>query len=68
MPTYGLQRGSTGAQSFSFLALCKNKNTKEVVAMFYSLLVLKKQLAVQVTQAAPYADIIAMVGPKFCTI
>ncbi|XP_061486188.1 double-strand-break repair protein rad21-like protein 1 [Rhineura floridana] len=55
----------TGAKSFSFLALCVNKNKKDVVAKFYSLLVLKKQQAVEVAQAAPYADIIVTAGPEF---
>ncbi|KAL8179942.1 UNVERIFIED_CONTAM: hypothetical protein K2H54_074313 [Gekko kuhli] len=55
----------TGAKSFSFLNLCMKKNREEVATTFYSLLVLKKQLAVEVAQAASYADIIVTVGPKF---
>ncbi|XP_054836452.1 double-strand-break repair protein rad21-like protein 1 [Eublepharis macularius] len=55
----------TGAKSVSFLTLCIDKNHEEVATMFYSLLVLKKQLAVEVAQAAPYADIIVTAGPKF---
>ncbi|KAJ7332185.1 hypothetical protein JRQ81_014365, partial [Phrynocephalus forsythii] len=55
----------TGAKSFSFLALCRNKKSKEVASKFCSLLVLKKKQAVKVAQAAPYGDIIVTVGPKF---
>ncbi|XP_053104847.1 double-strand-break repair protein rad21-like protein 1 [Hemicordylus capensis] len=62
------QIDQTGARSFSFLALCKNKNNKEVSTKFYSLLVLNNQLAINLAQAAPYADIIVTVGPKFHTI
>ncbi|XP_074867510.1 double-strand-break repair protein rad21-like protein 1 [Carettochelys insculpta] len=57
-----------GESSVSFLELCKNNDRKEVAAKFYSFLVLKKQLAIELTQCAPYADIIATVGPKFHTI
>ncbi|XP_063153129.1 double-strand-break repair protein rad21-like protein 1 [Candoia aspera] len=54
-----------GAKSFSFLSLCRSHNQKEVATKFYSLLVLRKQQAIEVAQAAPYADIIVTVGPKF---
>ncbi|XP_033009713.1 double-strand-break repair protein rad21-like protein 1 [Lacerta agilis] len=57
----------TGAKSFSFLTLCKNKTKKEVADKFFSLLVLKKQRAIEVAQAAPYADIVVTVGPNFHT-
>nr|XP_034977946.1 double-strand-break repair protein rad21-like protein 1 [Zootoca vivipara] len=56
-----------GAKSFSFLTLCKNKTKKEVADKFFSLLVLKKQRAIEVAQAAPYADIVVTVGPNFHT-
>ncbi|CAM2102259.1 unnamed protein product [Caretta caretta] len=58
----------SGVSSVSFLKLCKNDDRKQVSAKFYSFLVLKKQLAIELTQCAPYADIIATVGPKFHTI
>uniref|UniRef100_A0A8C3XIN4 RAD21 cohesin complex component like 1 n=1 Tax=Chelydra serpentina TaxID=8475 RepID=A0A8C3XIN4_CHESE len=58
----------SGVSSVSFLELCKNNDRKQVSAKFYSFLVLKKQLAIELTQCAPYADIIATVGPKFHTI
>ncbi|XP_066480835.1 double-strand-break repair protein rad21-like protein 1 [Tiliqua scincoides] len=58
----------TEATSFSFLALCKNKNRNEVASMFHSLLVLRKQLAVKVAQVAPYADIVVTVGPRFLVL
>ncbi|XP_039353215.1 double-strand-break repair protein rad21-like protein 1 [Mauremys reevesii] len=58
----------SGVSSISFLELCKNNDRKQVSAKFYSFLVLKKQLAIELTQCAPYADIIVTVGPKFHTI
>ncbi|KAM6453597.1 double-strand-break repair protein rad21-like protein 1 [Liasis olivaceus] len=57
-----------GTKSFSFLSLCRSKNKKEVAAKFYSLLVLRKQQAIEVAQAAPYADITVTAGPKFHTL
>ncbi|XP_048353898.1 double-strand-break repair protein rad21-like protein 1 [Sphaerodactylus townsendi] len=57
-----------GVKSFCFLTLCVKKNREEVATTFYSLLVLKKQRAVEAAQNAPYADIIVTVGPKFHAI
>uniref|UniRef100_A0A8D2L6C0 Rad21/Rec8-like protein C-terminal eukaryotic domain-containing protein n=1 Tax=Varanus komodoensis TaxID=61221 RepID=A0A8D2L6C0_VARKO len=62
------QLASCGAKPFSFLALCRNNNSKEVAVKFFSLLVLKKQQVVEVAQAAPFADILVTVGPKFPTL
>ncbi|XP_049725789.1 double-strand-break repair protein rad21-like protein 1 isoform X3 [Elephas maximus indicus] len=54
-----------GIQSFSLMKLCKNCDRKRTAAKFYSFLVLKKQRAIELSQNAPYADIIATVGPTF---
>ncbi|XP_069863033.1 double-strand-break repair protein rad21-like protein 1 isoform X2 [Dipodomys merriami] len=54
-----------GMQSFSLMELCKNSDRKQAAAKFYSFLVLKKQQAIELSQSAPYADIIATVGPRF---
>lgn len=64
---HGLQRvlAKTGADSISLLELCKNNNKKQAAAKFYSFLVLKKQQAVELSQAEPYSDIIATPGPRF---
>ncbi|XP_061100300.1 double-strand-break repair protein rad21 homolog A-like [Conger conger] len=64
---HGLQRvmAKTGAESVSLLELCRNNNKKQAAAKFYSFLVLKKQQAVDFTQAEPYSDIIATRGPRF---
>nr|XP_060627598.1 double-strand-break repair protein rad21-like protein 1 [Anolis sagrei ordinatus] len=59
---------TAGAKSFSLLALCKENNSKEVASKFYSLLELKKHQAVDMAQAAPYADIIVTKGPMFHTL
>ncbi|XP_048203393.1 double-strand-break repair protein rad21-like protein 1 isoform X2 [Perognathus longimembris pacificus] len=54
-----------GMQSFSLMELCKNSDRKQAAAKFYSFLVLKKEQAIELSQSAPYADIIATVGPRF---
>ncbi|KAG3262998.1 RAD21 cohesin complex component like 1 [Ictidomys tridecemlineatus] len=54
-----------GMQSFSLMKLCRNSDRKRTAAKFYSFLVLKKQQAIELNQSAPYADIIATVGPMF---
>ncbi|XP_025068015.1 double-strand-break repair protein rad21-like protein 1 [Alligator sinensis] len=59
---------NSGVKSFSLLELCQSNDRKRVAAKFYSFLVLKKQLALELSQSAPYADIIASMGPKFNTI
>ncbi|XP_029467793.1 double-strand-break repair protein rad21-like protein 1 isoform X2 [Rhinatrema bivittatum] len=58
----------TGVSSISLLKLCRNNNRKQVSAKFYSFLVLKKQLAIELSQSAPYADVIATPGPRFYLI
>ncbi|KAJ8290027.1 hypothetical protein GJAV_G00007900 [Gymnothorax javanicus] len=67
---HGLQRvmAKTGAESVSLLELCRNNNKKQAAAKFYSFLVLKKQQAVDLSQAEPYSDIIATRGPRFNTV
>jgi len=64
---HGLQRvvAKTGQTSISLLDLCKNNNKKQAAAKFYSFLVLKKQQAVDLTQAEPFSDIIATPGARF---
>nr|XP_013808677.1 PREDICTED: double-strand-break repair protein rad21-like protein 1 [Apteryx mantelli mantelli] len=58
----------SGVNSFSLLKLCQKNNRKEVAAKFYIFLVLKKQLVIELTQSAPFADITATVGPMFNTL
>uniref|UniRef100_A0A8C4J781 Rad21/Rec8-like protein C-terminal eukaryotic domain-containing protein n=2 Tax=Dromaius novaehollandiae TaxID=8790 RepID=A0A8C4J781_DRONO len=58
----------SGVNSFSLLELCQKNNRKEAAAKFYIFLVLKKQLVIELTQSAPFADITATVGPKFNTL
>ncbi|XP_016004286.1 double-strand-break repair protein rad21-like protein 1 isoform X3 [Rousettus aegyptiacus] len=54
-----------GMQQFSLMTLCRNSDRKQAAAKFYTFLALKKQRAIELSQSAPYADIIAMVGPMF---
>ncbi|KAM3921535.1 double-strand-break repair protein rad21-like protein 1 [Leptodactylus fuscus] len=58
----------SGVSSFSLKNLCKNDKRKWVSRMFYSLLVLKKQSAVRMTQSTPYGDITVIPGPTFQTL
>nr|XP_054366197.1 double-strand-break repair protein rad21-like protein 1 [Mirounga angustirostris] len=54
-----------GMKYFSLMKLCRNSDQKQAAAKFYSFLVLKKHQAIELSQSAPYADIIATVGPMF---
>ncbi|XP_039093730.1 double-strand-break repair protein rad21-like protein 1 isoform X1 [Hyaena hyaena] len=54
-----------GMQYFSLMKLCRHSDRKQAAAKFYSFLVLKKQQAIELSQSAPYADIVATVGPMF---
>ncbi|XP_069740514.1 double-strand-break repair protein rad21 homolog isoform X2 [Narcine bancroftii] len=64
---HSLQRAhrKTGERFFSILELCRNNNRKQAAAKFYTLLMLKKQLVVELTQREPYSDIIATPGECF---
>ncbi|XP_055508279.1 double-strand-break repair protein rad21 homolog isoform X1 [Leucoraja erinacea] len=55
----------TGERTFSILELCRNNNRKQAAAKFYSLLMLKKQLVLKLTQREPFSDIIATTGELF---
>ncbi|XP_010611210.1 double-strand-break repair protein rad21-like protein 1 [Fukomys damarensis] len=54
-----------GMQSFSLKKLCRNSDRIQAAAKFYSFLILKKHQVIELSQSAPYADIIATVGPMF---
>ncbi|XP_008580969.1 PREDICTED: double-strand-break repair protein rad21-like protein 1 isoform X1 [Galeopterus variegatus] len=57
-----------GWQSFNLMKLNRNSNQKQASIKFYGFLVLKKDQAIELSQSAPYADIIATVGPMFYKI
>ncbi|XP_071615657.1 double-strand-break repair protein rad21-like protein 1 isoform X2 [Heliangelus exortis] len=59
---------SSGVCSFSLRELCWKSNRKEASAKFYTFLVLKKQLVIELRQSAPFADITATPGPMFSTL
>ncbi|EPY75087.1 hypothetical protein CB1_001812006 [Camelus ferus] len=63
-----LESNKMGMQYFSLMNLCRNSDRKQAATKFYSFLVLKKQQAIELSQSAPYADIIATVGPMFHTM
>ncbi|XP_074148950.1 double-strand-break repair protein rad21-like protein 1 isoform X2 [Sminthopsis crassicaudata] len=65
MLNYLRHSNKMGFESFSLMKLCRNNDQKQVAAKFYSFLVLKKQQVIELNQSAPYADIIATVGPMF---
>ncbi|XP_059508611.1 double-strand-break repair protein rad21 homolog [Stegostoma tigrinum] len=56
---------TTGAKFFSLLELCRDHNRKQAAAKFYSFLMLKKQLVLELTQRESYSDIIATPGTRF---
>ncbi|NXT44534.1 RD21L protein, partial [Pelecanoides urinatrix] len=60
-------RRRSGVRSFSLWELCRKNNRREAAAKFYIFLVLKKQLVMELSQSAPFADIIATLGPRFNT-
>ncbi|XP_031421425.1 double-strand-break repair protein rad21-like protein 1 [Clupea harengus] len=53
---------------FSLQELCLGSSRAEVAAMFFSLLVLRKQGALDLHQSAPYSEIIATPGPRFTSV
>ncbi|XP_078412401.1 double-strand-break repair protein rad21 homolog [Cetorhinus maximus] len=55
----------TGARFFSLQELCRDHNRKQAAAKFYSLLMLKKQLVLELIQKSPYNDIVATPGATF---
>ncbi|KAK2494245.1 hypothetical protein MC885_017384, partial [Smutsia gigantea] len=54
-----LESNKMGRQYFSLMKLCRYSSRKQTAAKLYSFLVLKKQRAIELSQSAPYADIIA---------
>uniref|UniRef100_S4RFP5 RAD21 cohesin complex component n=1 Tax=Petromyzon marinus TaxID=7757 RepID=S4RFP5_PETMA len=64
---YTLQRAMarSGAASVQLLELCGHSSRKQAATRFYSLLVLKKQQAVQLQQGCPFGDIAVSPGPNF---
>ncbi|XP_072269808.1 double-strand-break repair protein rad21-like protein 1 [Pyxicephalus adspersus] len=57
----------SGITSFSFNQMCENDKKKKTSAKFYSLLVLKNQNAIRMSQISPYSDITVTPGPQFHT-
>ncbi|CAH1247816.1 RAD21 [Branchiostoma lanceolatum] len=55
--------GSTG--SITFFDMTKKHTRKQAAAKFYTLLVLKKQTAIEVEQKEHFSDILITKGPKF---
>ncbi|NXY81387.1 RD21L protein, partial [Alcedo cyanopectus] len=54
-----------GVNSTSFLELSRKSSRKEAAAKFHALLVLKKQLVLELGQNMPFGDITATPGPLF---
>ncbi|XP_072918468.1 double-strand-break repair protein rad21 homolog [Hemitrygon akajei] len=55
----------TGEKFFSIQELCRNNNRKQAATKFYSFLMLKKQLVLELSQKEPYSDIVATPGELF---
>ncbi|KAL1020977.1 hypothetical protein UPYG_G00007120 [Umbra pygmaea] len=63
--TLKVQLSYSSIAVFSLHTLCQGRSRSQSATTFFSLLVLKKQLALDVQQSEPYADIIATPGPRF---
>ncbi|KAL2103327.1 hypothetical protein ACEWY4_000195 [Coilia grayii] len=50
---------------FNLQELCRGSSCSRAASMFYSLLVLQKQRAINLHQSAPYSAIVATPGPNF---
>ncbi|CAJ1084651.1 double-strand-break repair protein rad21-like protein 1 [Xyrichtys novacula] len=61
-----LRSQSNSSTTFSLEALCKGGSRWRAVTTFFCFLVLKKQRAIELYQRAPYEDIFATPGAKFC--
>ncbi|KAM9475624.1 double-strand-break repair protein rad21-like protein 1 [Clarias gariepinus] len=59
------KQNSNPDSTYSLHELCENCSRPSAAAMFYCLLVLKKQQAISFHQVAPYSDIIITPGPFF---
>ncbi|XP_076847666.1 double-strand-break repair protein rad21-like protein 1 isoform X2 [Brachyhypopomus gauderio] len=59
------QHHSNPSATFSLRSLTARSSRCEVAAMFFALLLLKKQQALDLHQSDPYSDIIATPGPRF---
>ncbi|KAM6248341.1 double-strand-break repair protein rad21-like protein 1 [Porphyrio hochstetteri] len=55
----------SGVPSVSFRDLCGKNSRKEAAVTFYTLLVLKKQWVIELSQHGPFADITATLDPVF---
>ncbi|XP_063064544.1 double-strand-break repair protein rad21-like protein 1 isoform X2 [Engraulis encrasicolus] len=58
-------KDSRPSAMYNLQELSQGYNRTQVASMFYSLLVLQKQRAINLHQSAPYCDIIATPGPNF---
>ncbi|XP_051950747.1 double-strand-break repair protein rad21 homolog isoform X2 [Xyrauchen texanus] len=56
---------SSPRATFSLQAMCEGNTRSYVAALFFCLLVLRKQQALNLHQSTPYSDIIATPGPLF---
>ncbi|XP_060786713.1 double-strand-break repair protein rad21-like protein 1 [Neoarius graeffei] len=59
------KQNSSPSATFSLREMCEDRSRANAAAMFFCLLVLKKQQAVGLHQSAPYSDIIITPGPIF---
>ncbi|XP_067268586.1 double-strand-break repair protein rad21-like protein 1 [Pseudorasbora parva] len=62
------RQDSSPNAEYSLHALCESSSRSYVAAMFFCLLVLRKQEILNLHQGAPYSDIIATPGPLFSSL
>uniref|UniRef100_A0A8C2C0K6 Rad21/Rec8-like protein C-terminal eukaryotic domain-containing protein n=1 Tax=Cyprinus carpio TaxID=7962 RepID=A0A8C2C0K6_CYPCA len=59
------KHGCLQVAMYSLYTLCESSSRSYVAAIFFCLLVLRKQKITNLHQSAPYSDVIATPGPLF---
>ena len=62
---FALARPLERSPNINFNDMISHNNRKQAASKFYTLLVLKKQQAIELTQTEPFADLIISKGPTF---
>lgn len=60
-----ISRHGWGENGISLLKMCEGNNKKQAASKFYTMLLLRKQGSVRLSQEGPYTDIRVTRGPAF---
>ncbi|XP_069895420.1 double-strand-break repair protein rad21-like protein 1 [Dipodomys merriami] len=63
-PTQSMIHDGLKKKSNNMMDFCRDSDQKQTAAAFHSFLELKEKQEIEVSQSAPYEDIVAAVGPK----